>query len=41
MQIWYRNHPLIVTVSVAAFSLAAGAALATYILSSWLILPLI
>jgi len=27
--------------SVAAFSMVAGAALAAYILSSWLVLPLI
>jgi len=41
MRTWYRNHPVIVTLSVAVFSLAAGAALATYILSSAPILPLI
>jgi len=41
MRTWYRNHPVVVTLSVAVFSLAAGAALAAYIFSSWLILPLI
>ena len=40
MRTWYRNHPLAVTLSVAVFAMAAGAALATYILSSAPILPL-
>lgn len=41
MRTWFRNHPITITLSVAVFSMAAGAALATYILSSALILPLI
>lgn len=41
MRTWFHNHPIVITLSVAVFSMAAGVALATYILTSWMILPLI
>lgn len=41
MRTWIHNHTLVVTLSLTALAFAAGAAFASYCLSSWLILPLI
>ena len=41
MRTWLAQHPIIYTLSVAAFAFAAAFALLSYCLSSWLVLPLI
>lgn len=41
MRALVHKHPVVVTLGLVAFALAAMAAVVSYYLSSWLILPLI